>query len=102
MKRLNLVILAIGATATWYLSHQLGQLEGHFASQDPSEFVNQGATFSNLASLGKELQNMQMVLAESLPIFMAAFAIIGILIYIQLCQKGLDGTSTDTVDDLLD
>lgn len=89
MKRLNLVILAVGGVSAWYLRHQLGQVEDQFATQEPSEYVNQGATFSSLTSLGKELEMMQYVIAESLPVFIAAFAIIGLLIYAQLCQKGL-------------
>lgn len=103
MKRLNLVILAVGAASAWYLRRQLSQLDDSYSVQDAPEYISQGSSFFNLASLGKELEHLQYVIAESLPIFIGAFAIMGILIYIQLFQKGLEQKpSAPETDELLD
>lgn len=87
MKRLNLVIVAVGAAAAWYLNYQIGAVEDQFSSQAQTEFVSQGATFWSLASIGRELEMMQYVIAESFPVFLGAFVIIGLLVYAQLLNK---------------
>lgn len=100
MKRLNLVILAVGSAAAWYLRDQLGQVENQIASEAPSEVIHQGSTFWSLASIGRDLEMMQYIIAESLPIFIGTFAIIGLLLYVQLCNKGLQRQAVS--DELLE